>query len=109
MGESLYYYWKKQWKEAAMPQFGYSHEDRTHLGLSKGTPNRTKGLARSLLARSSHARDSVVYTTDTNGLHSFRDRALEGPRPSVRPSAVARWDSGEPQPWATVVIKDKKQ
>src|SRR5215469_14415437 len=37
---------------------------------------RTKGLARSLLERSSHARESVVYTTDTNGLHSFRDRAL---------------------------------
>ena len=38
--------------------------------------SRTKGLARSLLERSSHARESVVYTTDTNGLRSFRDRAL---------------------------------
>src|SRR5215469_8152854 len=37
---------------------------------------RTKGLAHSVLERSSHARESVVYTTDTNGLHSFRDRAL---------------------------------
>ena len=36
----------------------YFHQDRTHLGLSKGTPN--ENLARSVRERSSHARDSVV-------------------------------------------------
>ena len=51
----------------------YFHEDCTHQGLSKGTPNEG---ARSVLERSSHDRDSVVYTTDTIGLHSFRDRTL---------------------------------
>lgn len=50
-----------------------AYQDCAHLGLSKGTPSES---ARTLGRRSPHAGDPVVYTTDTNGLHSFRDRAL---------------------------------
>jgi transposase-like protein len=68
VGESLYYYWKKQWKEAAMPQF-------VEVELTKGNREREParlGLGSTIEVRLGNGRSLMVAPEfEANHLRAF--------------------------------------